>query len=60
MWGGVSQPDPYSRVQEGKLIKAVVLMTDGIFNTAYHNANAADQAIRTCNNMKAKGVGCSP
>ncbi len=56
VWGGVSQPDPYSRVEEGKLIKAVVLMTDGIFNTAYHNANAADQAIRTCNNMKAKGV----
>lgn len=56
VWGGASAPDPYSRINDGKLIKAVVLMTDGIFNTAYHNGKAADQAIELCNNMKAKGV----
>lgn len=59
-WGGVfngaSQPDGYDRVGKGKLIKAVVLMTDGIFNTAYHNDDAARQAIALCDSMKARGV----
>lgn len=55
-WGGSSSPDTYQKVQDGKLIKAVVLMTDGIFNTAYHNDDSAKQAVKMCNNMKAKGV----
>ena len=55
-WGGDSVPDPYARVSEGKLLKAVVLMTDGIFNTAYHGGKASDQAIALCTAMKAKGV----
>lgn len=55
-WNGDSVPDPYSRVSEGKLLKAVVLMTDGIFNTAYHGDKASSQAIALCDAMKAKGV----
>jgi Flp pilus assembly protein TadG len=55
-WGGDSAPDPYARVSEGKLLKAVVLMTDGIFNTAYHGGKASDQAVALCSAMKAKGV----
>ena len=55
-WGGESVPDSYSRVTEGKLLKAVILMTDGIFNTAYHGDKSATQAIALCNAMKAKGV----
>ena len=55
-WGGNSAPDSYSRVKDGKLLKAVVLMTDGIFNTAYHGSKASDQAIALCSAMKAQGV----
>lgn len=55
-WGGDSVPDSYSRVSEGKLLKAVILMTDGVFNTSYHGDKSAAQAIALCNAMKAKGV----
>jgi Flp pilus assembly protein TadG len=55
-WGGNAQPDPYSRVTDGKLVKAVIYMTDGIFNTAYNNGLPNDQAIALCDAMKAKGV----
>ena len=55
-WGGDSAPESYDRVKEGKLLKAVVLMTDGEFNTAYHNSTSASQAIALCNAIKAKGV----
>ena len=55
-WGGKSAPDSYSRVKDGKLLKAVVLMTDGIFNTAYHGKKASEQAISLCDAMKAQGV----
>lgn len=55
-WGGNSEPDTYQKVANGKLIKAVVLMTDGIFNTSYHNDQSAKQALAMCDNMKAKGV----
>lgn len=54
-WTG-SEPDSYERIKDGKLIKAVVLMTDGIFNTAYHGAKSSKQAIALCDAMKAKGV----
>ncbi len=55
-WGGKSAPDSYTRVKDGKLLKAVVLMTDGIFNTAYHGKKASEQAIALCDAMKAQGV----
>lgn len=55
-WGSDSAPSDYSLVQNGKLMKAVVLMTDGTFNTAYNNKKSSDQAIALCNAMKEKGV----
>ncbi len=58
-WGaalGGTAPASYNDVADGKLIKAVVLMTDGVFNTAYHGAKSADQAVALCTAMKAKGV----
>lgn len=55
-WGGNGVPDSFDRVQSGKLIKAVVLMTDGIFNTQYHGAASKRQAIAMCDAMKAEGV----
>jgi Flp pilus assembly protein TadG len=59
-WGtvftGTSKPDAYSKVADKKLVKAVILMTDGIFNTAYNNDDSAKQAIELCKNMKDKGV----
>jgi Flp pilus assembly protein TadG len=58
VWPSGSAPDSYSKVGDKKLIKAVILMTDGVFNTTYHNSpnTASDQAIAMCNNMKALGV----
>lgn len=57
-WGGKSAPAPYSDAQgaKPKLIKAVILMTDGIFNTAYHHDEARKQALALCDGMKAKGI----
>ncbi len=60
-FGGNSAPDAYARVAQDKLIKAVVLMTDGSFNTAFHGNKSAKgtwsktQAIAMCNAMKAPG-----
>lgn len=57
-WGGNSTPDSLSLVSEGKLIKAVVLMTDGSFNTAYHKASIGNgkwskaQAVELCKQMR--------
>ena len=56
IWGGASAPDSMSRVQEGKLLKAVVLMTDGEFNTAYHGKSSTEQALALCSAMKAEGI----
>jgi Flp pilus assembly protein TadG len=55
-WGGDSVPDSYAKVQAGKLLKAVILMTDGNFNTAYHGKKSSDQALALCDAMKTKGV----
>jgi Flp pilus assembly protein TadG len=59
-WGtvftGTSKPDSYNKVKDKKLVKAVILMTDGVFNTAYNNGESAQQALKLCDNMKAKGV----
>ena len=61
-WGGTfngnNAPDAYNLVKQDKLIKAVVLMTDGSFNTAYHGDKANNgnwsksQAIKLCDAMK--------
>lgn len=55
-WGGDSVPDSYEQVQKGKLLKAVVLMTDGQFNTQYHGQNSPKQAVALCDAMKSKGI----
>jgi Flp pilus assembly protein TadG len=51
-WGGNSAPDSYQRIKDGKLLKAVVLMTDGIFNTSFHGKTSAEQAVALCAAMK--------
>lgn len=56
VWGGESVPDSYSQVSKGKLLKAVVLMTDGQFNTQYHGPQSSHQAVSLCKAMKAKGI----
>ncbi len=55
-WGGDSVPDSYAQVDKGKLLKAVVLMTDGEFNTQHHGQQSSKQAVALCDAMKAKGV----
>jgi Flp pilus assembly protein TadG len=56
VWGGTSQPGSYSKIKDKKLFKAVILMTDGIFNTAYNNDTSAYQATELCKKMKERGV----
>ncbi len=56
VWGGSSKPDSYAKIKEKKLYKAVILMTDGIFNTSYHNDKSSKQALELCKNMKDRGV----
>lgn len=55
-WGGNSVPASMDQVENGKLLKAVVLMTDGIFNTQYHGPSSKKQAIALCDAMKAEGI----
>jgi Flp pilus assembly protein TadG len=58
-WGGVlggTAPASYADVADGKLIKAVVIMTDGEFNTEYHGKKSSEQAVALCSAMKDKGV----
>lgn len=55
-WGSGSIGESYDLVSQNKLMKAVVLMTDGTFNTAYNGKKSSDQAIALCGAMKAKGV----
>lgn len=55
-WGGDSAPVGYDMVQSHKVLKAVVLMTDGEFNTQYHGPQSAEQAKRLCSAMKDEGV----
>lgn len=56
-WGSNSTPDDYERtLAEGhkrpELVKAVILMSDGIFNTSFYNGNSATQAKTLCDNIK--------
>ena len=54
VWPGDSTPRDYGTKN---LVKAVVVMTDGVYNTAYHNGRtSAEQAIAICDNAKAEGV----
>lgn len=62
VWPSDSEPAPY---RDGKTIKAVVVMTDGIYNTiggvnAGDSSTTADRAatmaIDTCTAMKAQGI----
>lgn len=57
IWPSNSKPEPYGK---RNLIKAVVLMTDGEFNTSYRNGQinrTADNQARTlCDRMKEKDV----
>ncbi len=56
-WSGVvpggSEPGAYGKAN---LIKAVVFMTDGEFNTAWKNGSSRNQAETLCDNMKSEGV----
>jgi Flp pilus assembly protein TadG len=56
VWGGPGVPESYAKVSDKKLVKAVILMTDGVFNTAFHDGTSQDQALKLCQNMKNKGV----
>lgn len=60
-WGGNSQPDPYERTKKlsgngsrPELVKAIIVMSDGIFNTSFHNGDSASQAAKLCNAIKDK------
>jgi hypothetical protein len=62
VWPAASRPAAYN---DGKTLKAVVLMTDGLFNTAHvaGGSNCVDgnpvspsQARQVCDAMKAKGI----
>ncbi len=53
IWPASAQPVPYG---DTDTIKAVLLMTDGIFNTAYQNGRSADQARALCSRMKQEGI----
>lgn len=53
IWGSTSAPDAYTNK---KLVKSVILMTDGEFNTAFNNGTSALQAVELCKGMKARGI----
>ena len=53
LWPAASQPKPYG---DPKAIKAILLMTDGMFNTAYFNDTSPVQAAALCDAIKAQGV----
>jgi Flp pilus assembly protein TadG len=54
-WPSESKPVAYN---DKSAKKAVILMTDGMFNTQYEaeNGNSATQALQLCENIKAAGV----
>lgn len=53
---GDGRPAAYDEVTKGKLMKAVVLMTDGEFNTAFHGRKSSEQAIELCEAMRKRDV----
>lgn len=54
-WPGNSAPRTY---QDPEVMKAIIIMTDGEFNTAYEtsNGNSTQQARQLCANIKSSGV----
>ena len=53
IWPSVSDAKPYN---DGKTIKAIILMTDGLFNREYFNDTSANQAKALCDAIKVDGV----
>lgn len=57
VWPAASDPKPYA---DPDTIKAIILMTDGEFNTSYHNGNpnetSSEQAIDLCDNIKSPAL----
>ncbi|MDX2308630.1 MAG: pilus assembly protein TadG-related protein [Hyphomicrobium sp.] len=53
VWPTASKPAAYGAANT---IKAVIVMTDGIYNVAYANGNASTQALSLCDGMKAKDI----
>ncbi|MCB1513717.1 MAG: VWA domain-containing protein [Hyphomicrobiaceae bacterium] len=55
VWPSQSEPKPYS---DKETLKAVIIMTDGEFNTAYlsANGNSTQQAGKLCQNIKSNGL----
>ncbi len=53
VWPAAADPKPYN---DPNTVKAIILMTDGEFNTSYHNGaqneTSAQQAIDLCDNIK--------
>lgn len=48
LWPTDSEPVAY---KDKKTTKAVILMTDGVFNMAYDNGNSSSQALSICSNL---------
>ena len=53
VWPAESKPVGYG---DGKTLKVIILMTDGIFNTAYANGTSSAQALALCSKMKGTDV----
>lgn len=53
LWPADSEPVAYG---DRKTTKAVILMTDGIFNMAYANGNSSAQALSICSGLGDKNV----
>jgi Flp pilus assembly protein TadG len=53
LWPADSEPVAYN---DGRTTKAVIIMTDGIFNMAYANGNSSAQALSVCTALGAKGI----
>lgn len=60
-FNGDAAPDTHDKVENDELVKAVVIMTDGSFNTAYHGTTSGNlnwsknQATGLCDAIKAAG-----
>jgi Flp pilus assembly protein TadG len=53
LWPAVSQPKPYG---DPKAVKAIILMTDGMFNTNYFGDTSPVQAAALCTEIKLKQI----
>jgi hypothetical protein len=53
IWPAASRPKAYDAAN---LTKAVIIMTDGVFNTAYAHDDSAPAALKICDEMKLLGI----